>query len=134
MKKALLIICCFIAGLSSAQTDELPVATDVTVSISGLSENNTIAKSKLIKAKQLVLTGPSAAAYSIVSYVATYSGKDGLTEEEMEGADFSIDMANFFHIIEKNSRLSFKGVVLKSGSGKKLFKAAPLHVIVHAEE
>lgn len=133
MRYALLILFCVIIGCSVAQTSEGPAVSSVSVTISGLSENNTIAKSKLIKARQLDLIGPDAKKYSIVSYVAVYTSKDGLTEEEMEGPEFSIDMNNFFHIIEKNSRLSFKDIVLK-GPDKKQAKPLPLHVIVHAGE
>lgn len=132
MKRSLCILLLLAFGLLNAQSD-LPVAANVSVTIAGLTDNNTIAKSKLTGAKQLALSGPDAGKYKIVSYVAVYTGVDGLTEEEMDGPEFSIDMNNFFQIMEKNSRLQFKDVVLK-GSDKKKYKAPELHLIVHFSE
>jgi hypothetical protein len=134
MRKKMFIAFSFVAGFLSAQNTDLLASSDVSVTIAGLSEGNTISKSKLVKAKHLDLAGAKAKNFSIVSYVAVYTGKDGLTEEEMEGPDFSIDMNNFFHIIEKNSRLSFKEIILKNTEGGKLSKVAPLNVIVHTTE
>jgi len=113
----------------------LTTTEDVSLTLKGLTVEKTITQEELIPLKNIELKGDKAAKYKLVyyqfktNYMHTFSEKDDFFDNNISEAQ-----TRFFTDLEKNCKLTFDDVVVQNIETGKLFKIAPLSVVVKIDK
>jgi hypothetical protein len=139
MKKLILSLfvlataCCFAQG-PKPDLAKLPPTDEVSLTIKGLTIENTISQDKMVATKTWELKGENAAKYKIAYYQLKTSYKHTFsTNDEFFNNEVTPAMTQFFTDLEKNCKIMFDDVVVQNIETGKQFKIAPLTVVVKVE-